>query len=123
MNRGMWLGFIFFVALVILGFGTLLIKNVNLLGTPIELKLHFERAQGLRPGSDLRVDGILFGRVDKVELHDVSGVRVVVKVNKPIELFEDSEILVESSSVLGGNIVSIRRGSKGNKKDLTQELV
>ena len=122
MNRGMWLGFIFFIALVILGFGTLLVKNVNLLGTPLELKIHFERAQGLRPGSDVRVDGILFGRVDKVTLHKTSGVSVVVKVNEPVTLYEDSEIFVESSSVLGGNIVSIRRGSKGSARDISQEL-
>jgi phospholipid/cholesterol/gamma-HCH transport system substrate-binding protein len=122
MNRGMWLGFIFFIALVILGFGTLLVKNVNLFGTPIEMKIHFERAQGLRPGSDVRVDGILFGRVDQVMLHPQSGVRVVIKVNEPVVLYQDSEIFVESSSVLGGNIVSIRRGSKGQPRQLDQEL-
>ena len=122
MNRGMWLGFVFFVALVILGFVTLLVRNVSFFGNPIELKIHFERAQGLRPGSDVRVDGILFGRVDSVTLHPQSGVRVVVKVNEKIELYEDSEILVESSSVLGGNIVSIKRGSKGKTRELDQEL-
>jgi hypothetical protein len=31
----MWLGFLFFVALVILGFATLLIKNVTLFGHPL----------------------------------------------------------------------------------------
>jgi len=122
MNRGMWLGFIFFVALVLLGFGTLLVKNVKLFGKTFGLTIHFERAQGLRPGSDVRVDGILFGRVDSVDLHQQSGVRVVVKLDKEVILFQDSEILVESSSVLGGNIVSIRRGSKGPPRDLTQEL-
>src|SRR5262245_37334862 len=122
MNRGMWLGFVFFVALVILGFVTLMVRNVSFFGNPIELKIHFERAQGLRPGSDVRVDGILFGRVDKVELHKKSGVRVVVKINEPVDLYEDAEVLVESSSVLGGNIVSIKRGSKGKTLDLTQEL-
>ncbi|MBI3857423.1 MAG: MCE family protein [Planctomycetes bacterium] len=122
MNRGMWLGFIFFIALVVLGFGTLLVKNVSLFGHPVKLNLHFERAQGLRPGSDVRVDGILFGRVDEVALHPQSGVRVVVKLNEPVVLYKDSEIFVESSSVLGGNIISIRRGSRGTPKVLTEEL-
>lgn len=122
MNRGMWLGFLFFVALVILGFATLLIKNVSFLGHPQTLNIHFERAQGLRPGSDVRVDGILFGRVEEVQLHPQSGVRVKIKVNEPVVLYQDAEILVESSSVLGGNIVSIRRGSKPPALILTEEL-
>jgi phospholipid/cholesterol/gamma-HCH transport system substrate-binding protein len=123
MNRGMWLGFIFFVALVILGFITLLLKNVNFLGHPVKLSIHFERAQGLRPGSDVRVDGILFGRVDAVALHPhQSGVRVVVKLNEKVTLFQDAEIFVESSSVLGGNIVSIFRGSRGKPLNLDEEL-
>ncbi|RPH47024.1 MAG: MCE family protein, partial [Planctomycetota bacterium] len=122
MNRGIWLGFIFFVALVILGFGTLLVKNVKLFGKTVQLRIHFERAQGLRPGSDVRVDGIQFGRVDAVELHPQAGVRVIVKLNDDVKLYEDSEIFVESSSVLGGNIVSIRRGSRGQAKNLNEEL-
>lgn len=122
MSRGIWLGFIFFVALVILGFGTLLVKNVKIFGKTITLKIHFERAQGLRPGSDVRVDGILFGRVDSVSLHPQSGVRVSVKLNEPVQLHQDSEIFVESSSVLGGNIVSIRRGSRGEPRNLAEEL-
>jgi phospholipid/cholesterol/gamma-HCH transport system substrate-binding protein len=122
MNRGTWLGFIFFVALVILGFGTLLVKNVRLFGKTVQLRIHFERAQGLRPGSDVRVDGILFGRVDAVELHPQSGVRVIVKLNDDVKLYEDSEIFVEAPSVLGGNVVSIRRGSRGQPRNLSEEL-
>ena len=87
MNRGIWLGFIFFVALVILGFGTLLVKNVRLFGKTVQLRVHFERAQGLRPGSDVRVDGIQFGRVDAVDLHPQSGVRVLVKLNDDVKLY------------------------------------
>jgi phospholipid/cholesterol/gamma-HCH transport system substrate-binding protein len=122
MNRGLWLGFLFFVALVILGFATLLIKNVSFFGHPLKLSVHFERAQGLKPGSDVRVDGMLFGRVEEVVLHPQSGVRVFLKLNEPVTLYQDDEILVESSSVLGGNIVSIRRGSKNPPLLLTEEL-
>lgn len=122
MNRPIWLGFIFFVALVLLGFGTLLVKNWNPLGHPVRLKVHFERAQGLRPGSDVRVDGIQFGRVQSVALHGGSGVLVTVELNEPVTLYQDSEIYVESSSVLGGNIVSIQRGSRGPAKIQTEEL-
>jgi phospholipid/cholesterol/gamma-HCH transport system substrate-binding protein len=122
MNRGGWLGFVFFIALIILGFGTLLVKNWKPFAHPQKLAIHFERAQGLKPGSDVRVDGLLFGRVVSVDLHKVSGVSVVVNIDEPVVLYQDAEILVESSSVLGGNIVSIRRGSRGTPMDLSQEL-
>jgi phospholipid/cholesterol/gamma-HCH transport system substrate-binding protein len=122
MNRGIWLGFIFFVALVVLGFGTLLVKHVNVFGHPVPLRIHFERAEGLRPGSDVRVDGMLYGRVNSVSLHKVSGVQVLIELNEPIVLYQDAQITVEPSSVLGGNIVAIRRGSKGEPQLLSQEL-
>lgn len=122
MNRGLWLGFIFFIALVILGFATLLVKNVSFFGHPLKLTIHLERAQGLRPGSDVRVDGMLFGRVEDVALDLQSGVRVQVKLNEPVVLYQDAEILVESSSVLGGNIISIRRGSRPPALLLTEVL-
>jgi phospholipid/cholesterol/gamma-HCH transport system substrate-binding protein len=129
MNRGLWLGFLFFVALVILGFTTLLVKNVNLFGTSMTLRINFERAQGLRQGSDVRIDGITLGRVEDIKLHPLTptdpireGVQVTVVLDKPIELFSDARILVESSSVLGGNIITIQRGSKPPAQDLKQEL-
>jgi phospholipid/cholesterol/gamma-HCH transport system substrate-binding protein len=123
MNRGMWLGFLFFVALVILGFATLLVKNWNPFGHPQHLTIHFERAMGLREGSDVRVDGLTFGRVEDVTLHPkAAGVRVLVRLDQPIALFQDAEIMIESSSVLGGNIVSIRRGSKPPALILSEEL-
>jgi len=122
MNRGMWLGFLFFVALVILGFATLLVKNVSLFGHPSRIRIHFERAQGLRPGSDVRVDGMTYGRVEQVTLHPQSGVLVIARIDEPVTLYQDAEILVESSSVLGGNIVSIRRGSKAPALLLSEEL-
>ena len=123
MNRGMWLGFLFFVALVILGFATLLVKNWNPFGHPVELKIHFTRAMGLREGSDVRVDGILYGRVVDVGLDKENpGVIVTAKLDEPVTLFKDAQILVESASVLGGNIVSITRGSQAPALDLKEKL-
>lgn len=129
MNRGLWLGFLFFVALVILGFTTLLVKNVNLFGTSMSFRINFERAPGLRRGSDVRVDGITLGRVEDIRLHPLDpsdqvreGVQVTVVLDKPIELYSDAQILIETSSVLGGNIVAVQRGTKAPTLDLKQEL-
>lgn len=122
MNR-FWLGFVFFVSLVLLGFGTLLVGDLaDLFGHKYYLKIHFERVQGLRRGDDVRVEGLLFGKVKEIALSPDSGVLVTARLNQKIALYSDAEILVESSSVLGGTYIGIRRGTRGPALDLEQTL-
>jgi phospholipid/cholesterol/gamma-HCH transport system substrate-binding protein len=119
MNRGGWLGFLFFVALVIMGFSTLLIQNKsgNYFGKNQSFFVAFEHVQGLRNGNDVLVDGLIYGRVAKLTLNTGShGATAEISLNRDVELFEDSKVVVEASSVLGNNIVSISRGSKGSLK-------
>jgi phospholipid/cholesterol/gamma-HCH transport system substrate-binding protein len=123
MNRGIWLGFVFFVCLVLLGFGTLLIGDFHeWFHTPVHLQIHFEKIQGLRTGDDVRVEGYLFGKVKEIDLSPDAGVLVTIRLNKQLTLYSDSEIVIESSSVLGGNCVAIKRGTKAPALDLRQTL-
>jgi phospholipid/cholesterol/gamma-HCH transport system substrate-binding protein len=122
-SRGLWLGFVFFCALVVLGFGTLLVGDLrSLFGKTYALDVHFERAPGLRRGDDVRVDGVVFGKVAELSLHQPSGVLVKLRLQEPVVLYADSEIAVEAGSVLGGSAVSIRRGTKEPALDLAQVL-
>lgn len=120
MSRGMLLGFVFFVALVLLGFATLIVGDLShyLLKSEFHLKIHFNDVLGLRKGDDVRVDGVQFGTVDSITLDQPSGVLVRVRLDEPIELSQDHEIFVESSSVLGGFVISIKRGSTPPKLDV-----
>ena len=123
MNRGIKLGFVFFVSLVLLGFGTLIVGDLkDLFGAKILLQIHFERVQGLRTGDDVRVEGLLYGKVKEINLSPASGVLVMVRLNSSVVLYDDSEIVVESSSVLGGNYVAIKRGTRPPVKDLNLML-
>ncbi len=122
MNRSMWVGFMFFVALVVLGFVTLLVQNISFIGEPVFLKVHFERVLGLRKGDDVRVDGVLMGKVEAISLRPDSGVLVSLKMNERVTLYQDAEIEVGSTSVLGGNHVAIRRGSKAPPRELNDVL-
>lgn len=115
MNRGAWLGFLFFVALVIMGFMTLLLqsKTGSLFGKSHLFFIRFEHVQGLRNGNDVTVDGLFQGRVAKITLLKGSpGAVVEVALNQEVDLYEDARVVVEASSVLGNNIVAIARGSK-----------
>lgn len=123
MKRAIWLGFVFFVSLVLLGFGTLLVGDLQEYFSPkILLTIHFERVQGLRKGDDVRVEGLLYGKVKEIRLSPTAGVLVTARLNEAVTLYDDSEILVESSSVLGGNYVSIKRGTRPPVKKIDQLL-
>lgn len=118
MNRGAWLGFIFFVGLVLLGFGTLLIGNIKIFARPTTIRVNFDKVEGLRSGDDVRVDGVLLGKVHSLELAS-GGVDVILSLDERITLYQEADgkprytISVESFTVLGGNFVNIRRGEPG----------
>ena len=101
MSRGTWLGFFFFITLVILGFGTLLIGDIHF-GKQTYLTVHFNMVQGLREGDDVRVEGVRMGKVDSLELNPQNGVIVTLRMDEPVVLYQDAEIVIESTSVLGG---------------------
>ena len=109
MNKAIWLGFFFFVALVLLLFGSLSITKGNPFSRPLKLKFDFDRVEGLREGADIRVDGLKIGKVSKIELRD-PGVRVVGHIEEELKLHEGYQVFVESFTLLGGNFISIARG-------------
>lgn len=110
MSRAMWLGFFFFVALVILGFGTLLIGNIKPFAETTTIKIHFDSVEGLKAGDDVRVEGVQYGKVKSIALDPKGGVVVTAELDGPLEIHQGYEIHVESFTVLGGNYISIKRG-------------
>lgn len=124
MNRGGTgkLGFFFFAALVIVLYATLIVGDINFFRKPFPLRIHFESVTGLRKGDDVRVDGMLFGKVTEIALDPRGGVRVGIELDEPVELFSDARIYVQSSSVLGGTSIVIYRGTERPPLDLSQPL-
>jgi phospholipid/cholesterol/gamma-HCH transport system substrate-binding protein len=117
-----WLGFLFFTALLLLGFVTLAVKNIDLFGKKIYLHVNFPKIQGLRVGDDVRVDGHLMGRVSKIELNSMSGVDVELKLDQEVTIYQDGGVFVEAASVLAGSAVGIKRGTKPPAID-TKQLI
>jgi ABC-type transporter Mla subunit MlaD len=70
--KSMWVGFAFFVGILVLGFATLMIKDISLLagGQRTLLFVNLDEALGLEEGDDVRVDGIPIGKVKYVGLYD-----------------------------------------------------
>ncbi len=124
MNRGTtgWLGFFFFIGLVIVLWATLIVGEFSC-RSPVPIEINFPSVTGLRKGDDVRVDGMLYGKVKEIKLDPKGGVLVTAVVDGKVDIFKDGKIQVESSSVLGGTMVAIYRGSEPPALDLSQPLV
>ena len=109
MNKAIWLGFFFFVALVLLLFGSLSISKGFSLTKPLKIKFDFDRVEGLREGAEIRVDGLKIGKVHRIELRP-KGIRVVGHIEEEVDLHDGCQVFVESFTLLGGNFISITRG-------------
>lgn len=108
------LGLLAIAAMAVLGFYTLFLTDVNLFGEPIQIVVEFEDANGLREGDAVLVAGLRVGRV-KAMTFDARAPRekritVLLNLDQDIPLFEDYNVLIEESTLLGGRNVSILPG-------------
>lgn len=111
--KKIWLGFIFFVGLVFLGFSTVIIGNIPWLGKPTQYVIFFNEVQGLKEGDDVRVDGYQLGKVHLVELvPDREGVAVLITLKEDVSFFNDCTVMVQSLSIVGGSTIMINRGTQ-----------
>ncbi len=110
-KKGYWLGFLFIVALTILLYGTLTVGSINLFAKPQQMRVHFDTVQGMKKGDDVRVEGVVLGKVVEIRLDDKSGVIALLRLDTPVTLTDTHRITIESFSVLGGSYVSITRGT------------
>lgn len=71
---------------------------------------YFNRIDGLKNDSDVRISGIKVGNVTKISLTPNNRVKVEMRVKKSYELPEDSSILIQTSGMIGPKFVDIRIG-------------
>lgn len=106
------LGFLYAVILTLLIFFTIYLQGWSF-RKPMILKIDFpETVEGLRNGDDVKVDGVMMGKVAEVRLRPGRGVQVTVRLDEPIEVYPGYDVSVGALSILGGNEVSIRRGTQ-----------
>lgn len=77
-----------------------------------EITAKFDRIDGLREGSDVRLGGIKIGSVVKQELDPQTYMAVVtLKINHGIKLPKDSSAQVSMVGLLGENYLSVQPGA------------
>jgi phospholipid/cholesterol/gamma-HCH transport system substrate-binding protein len=82
-------------------------------GGGYDIVARFDRVDGIRAGSDVRISGVKVGTVVSVTLDPKSYLAVLVlNVDKRVQLSTDSVAHITSSSLLGDNFVSLVPGNE-----------
>src|SRR5512145_1673686 len=113
--------------LVILAFAALAYAVVSV-GGPVSffskklnITAYFSSANGLRPGNDVWLDGLLVGKVEDVGLNNDQSIPGRVAVKMEIDaaytnnIRKDSVIGIESNGLLGDKTIQITSGSEASE--------
>ncbi|WP_417628592.1 outer membrane lipid asymmetry maintenance protein MlaD [Pararhodobacter aggregans] len=78
-----------------------------------DLHASFRSAEGVRPGTEVRLAGVKIGTVTDLSLNPQDfRAQLTIAVNRGIELPSDSTIQVASEGILGGTFVEILPGGE-----------
>ena len=101
--------FVIFLSVVFLffGFSTMKLQNSD----NYNISALFNRIDGIKIGSDIRMSGIKIGTVASQELDNSSfEAKVLMSIYSKILIPEDSSAKITSDGLLGGNYISIEPG-------------
>ena len=71
----------------------------------------FNDVSGISIGSNIKLAGVTVGKVLELKLDEINyTAEMVLGINKKIKIPNDSEIIITSEGLLGGNYVSISPG-------------
>ena len=101
--------FVIILSLVFLfyGFSTMKLQNSD----NYNISALFNRIDGIKIGSDIRMSGIQIGTVANQELDNSSfEAKVLMSIDSKILIPDDSSAKITSDGLLGGNYISIEPG-------------
>jgi phospholipid/cholesterol/gamma-HCH transport system substrate-binding protein len=77
------------------------------------LQASFRSAEGVQPGTEVRLAGVRIGSVTDLQLDPVTfRARMVVSIDEGLELPTDSTIQVASEGLLGGTFIEVLPGGE-----------
>lgn len=113
-------GFVMFVvAIFVLG------GKDNLFTPTFTLKSQFESVAGLKSGSSVRLNGIVVGKVDGVDIESSMKVLVTMTLEKSIQKFvkKDSRVTIGSDGLVGNKVIDITPGTPGTPEVMDGEML
>ena len=71
----------------------------------------FNDVSGISVGSNIKLAGVIVGKVLELKLDEINyTAEMVLGINRKIKIPNDSEVIITSEGLLGGNYVSISPG-------------
>ncbi len=105
-------GVVMFMILLALGVFTIILSRENIFRTYYPIRVAFRDVMGLSEGDNVLYHGVKIGVVKSLEI-TTNGVLVYASMDYPVTFYEDYQIKIDSSSVLGGHYLSLNEGSEG----------
>ena len=98
---------IFTIIFLFLGFQSMRFNNEQ----NYNVSAVFNRIDGIKLGSDIRMSGIKIGTVSNQELDNITfQAKVLMSINSDILIPDDSSAKITTDGLLGGNYISIEPG-------------
>jgi phospholipid/cholesterol/gamma-HCH transport system substrate-binding protein len=113
-------GFVIFLAAVfVIG------SKENLFTPTFQIRSEFESVGGLKSGGMVRLNGIVVGKVDVVEIQATNKVLVTMTVEKSIQEYikKDSKVTIGSDGLVGNKLIDITPGSPGAPEIQDNEML
>jgi len=118
-------GIVFFIALAILGYFTVIKSDYFDDKEYIFVSVDFKTVEGLTLGSGVQINGVASGKVTAINLIEDGMVRVNLKIFNKFILYDNYRISLKFKSALGGRVVSIYPGKSllgGRKAEIVEDL-
>jgi phospholipid/cholesterol/gamma-HCH transport system substrate-binding protein len=109
------LGIFVVVALLVTGMLVMIMGNFGR-GSQTEYKAVFSSASELAKGNQVRIAGVVVGKVTKVEFYHRDHARVTFKVDKDVPLTQDSRANIRFLNLIGDRYMSLSEGERGAQR-------
>jgi phospholipid/cholesterol/gamma-HCH transport system substrate-binding protein len=86
------------------------------LGSQTEYKAHFSTASELTKGDDVRIAGVVVGKVKDVKIYNRSQAMVTFKVKDAVPLTTDSRASIRFLNLIGDRYMSLSEGEAGSPR-------
>ena len=127
LSQNIAVGLLFFGALIMLGFFTIVSERGPFSATGKKIVVFFDNAEGIKVGSSVTVIGVPEGVVSNIDLIPVDKDKFMVEANSNLQIgqrvaitmelrrelvfYENYSIKIKNASLLGGKVVSVNPGS------------
>lgn len=105
------IGVLVAISLLVFFAGFYFLKGSSLFSGEKEYFSYYDNVQGLQSSAAVQLKGLGIGRVSKIELIDSDKVRVIISVDKDVELPVGTSAELASADLLGSKIIKLIPGT------------